>query len=168
MRVRDSRPLPRRRRCKSPIRTARWTLRRARMATRPTSRITAISRARACRLVGCSAGTAWGQGIVGAVLYATTAEASGNRLVRIVDDGATSIATVLATASPNQILAGVDFGPAIVAPSFAGEPQSVGDIAGSTVTFSATAVGSGPLTYHWYFQANRVGAFIAIASSMNA
>jgi hypothetical protein len=36
------------------------------------------------------------------------------------------------------------------------------------VTFSAGALGSGPLTYQWYFQAGGVGAFNAILHATNA
>ena len=102
------------------------------------------------------------------ILYATTAEPSGNRLIKIVDTGAASSATVLALAGPSQILAGVRFGPAIVLPNFASQPQNEGGFAGSSVTFSANALGSGPLTYQWYFQANCGGAFNPILNATNA
>lgn len=45
------------------------------------------------------------------VVYATTAETSGNRLISIVDAGGTSAATTLATAGTNQIFRGLDFTP---------------------------------------------------------
>ena len=41
------------------------------------------------------------------VIYATTAEASANRLVSITDTGAASTVTTLATAGVNQIFRGV-------------------------------------------------------------
>jgi hypothetical protein len=48
----------------------------------------------------------------GAVIYATTAESSTNRLIRIADNsGSGSSATVLATAGPNQLFRGVRFAP---------------------------------------------------------
>jgi autotransporter-associated beta strand protein len=43
------------------------------------------------------------------VIYATSAEASANRLVRIVDTGATSIPATLASAGTNAVFRGVDF-----------------------------------------------------------
>ncbi len=45
------------------------------------------------------------------VLYAITAEASGNRLIAVTDTGSGSLATVLATAGPNTIFRGVEFAP---------------------------------------------------------
>jgi hypothetical protein len=89
--------------------------------------------------VDFSAAGAWGAGVTGAKLYATTAEPSGNRLIKIVDMGAASSATVLATVSASQILSGVRFGPTIVAPAFAVEPQPASALAGSPATLSAPA-----------------------------
>jgi hypothetical protein len=118
--------------------------------------------------VDFSASATWGSGVTGAKLYVTTAEASGNRLIKIVDTGAASGATLLAAAGAGQILAGVRFGPVVVPPGFASQPQPETALAGSTATFSANAVGSGPLTYQWYFQAGGVGAFNPISSATNA
>jgi hypothetical protein len=56
----------------------------------------------------------------------------------------------------------------VVPPGFSGQLQNESALAGSTVTFSAGAVGSGPLTYQWYFQAGGVGSFVAILSATNA
>jgi len=54
----------------------------------------------------------------GAVVYATTAESSTNRLIQIADkSGAGSAATVLAAAGSNQLFRGVRFGPASHAPA---------------------------------------------------
>ena len=48
----------------------------------------------------------------GAVVYATTAESSTNRLIRIADtSGSLSTVTLLAAAGPNQLFRGVRFGP---------------------------------------------------------
>jgi hypothetical protein len=118
--------------------------------------------------VDFSAASTWGSGITGAKLYATTAESSGNRLIKIVDTGAASIATLLAAASPGQMLAGVRFGPVIVPPGFSGELQSQSALAGSAATFTSGALGSGPLTYQWYFQYNGTGPFVAILNVTNA
>jgi len=117
--------------------------------------------------VDFSAASTWGAGVTGAKLYATTAESSGNRLIKIVDTGASSSATVLATAGPSQALAGVRFGPTIIPPGFSGALQNESALAGSSVTFSAGAVGSGPFTYQWYFQANCTGSFHAINLATN-
>ena len=46
-----------------------------------------------------------------AVLYATTAESTANRLVTLVDAGPTSPVTTLATAGANQLYRGVAFTP---------------------------------------------------------
>jgi hypothetical protein len=118
--------------------------------------------------VDFSAATTWGAGVTGARIFVTTAETSGNRLLRIVDTGATSGAALLATASTNQMLCGVRFGPVFVPPSFSIQPQSQTALLGAMVTFSAFALGTGPLTYQWYFQSNGVGGFTAIAGATNA
>ena len=51
---------------------------------------------------------------VSPVIYATTAEASADRLISITDTGAGSVATTLATAGPNTIFRGLDFAPVAV------------------------------------------------------
>lgn len=54
-----------------------------------------------------------GRAAGGAILYATTAETVANRLIRVADTaGASSPATTLATAGPNQLFRSVKFGPA--------------------------------------------------------
>ena len=118
--------------------------------------------------VDFSAASTWGVGVTGAKLYATTAEPSGNRLLKIVDTGAASSATLLVAASPGQMLAGVRFGPVIVPPGFSGELQNQSALAGSAVTFSAGALGSGPLAYQWYFQYNGTGPFVTTLNATNA
>lgn len=45
------------------------------------------------------------------IIYATTAEATSNRLISIVDTGAASAATTLATAGTNELFRGLDFAP---------------------------------------------------------
>ena len=118
--------------------------------------------------VDFSAHATWGAGVQGAVLYATTAEPSGNRLIKIVDNGAASAATLVTTAGPSQILAGVSFGPSVVSPFFATQPQDQSEFAGTSATFSSGAFGSGPLTYQWYFQPNCTGSFHPINAATNA
>jgi hypothetical protein len=46
------------------------------------------------------------------VIYATTSQASQNKLVTVTDNGSTSPYSTLATAGPNQLFRGVKFGPA--------------------------------------------------------
>lgn len=121
-----------------------------------------------CITVDFSANSTWGAGVQGAKLYVTTAEASGNRLIAITDNGATSAATTLITAAPGQILSGVRFGPAVVAPNIAIQPQPVISSIGASATFSASAGGSGPFTYQWYFQAGGSGSFTAISGATNS
>jgi hypothetical protein len=99
--------------------------------------------------VNWSANAAWGQGVTGAVLFATTAETSGNRLIRIVDNGATSSAVVLETAAPNQILRGVRFGPVAAPAQIASAPADAVAYNGFGAQFTVTAAGGGPFTYQW-------------------
>lgn len=117
--------------------------------------------------VDFSAAANWGSGVQGAIIYVTTAEPSGNRLLRIVDDGAGSPATALVSVPTNLMLSGVRFGPVFVAPNFSIQPQTQTGLLGSTVTFSAFAAGTGPLAYQWYFQSNGVGAFTAVSGATN-
>lgn len=48
------------------------------------------------------------------IIYATTAESSGDRLIAITDTGATATATTLATAAANTIFRGLEFAPTAV------------------------------------------------------
>ena len=118
--------------------------------------------------VDFSAQAAWGAGVTGAKLYVATAETSANRLIEIVDNGPASTATTLVSATPGQVLSGVRFGPAVVAPAIAEQPESTNAVAGSSATFDAGVAGSGPFTYQWYFQANGTGAFVPIAGGTNS
>lgn len=118
--------------------------------------------------VDFSAQSTWGIGVTGAKLYVATAETSANRLIEIVDDGPTSTATNLVSATAGQVLSGVRFGPAVVAPAFALQPQSINALVGSSAAFDADVAGSGPFTYQWYFQANGAGAFVSIAGATNS
>jgi hypothetical protein len=117
--------------------------------------------------VDFSASSTWGSGVHGAKLYVTTAETSGSRLLRVVDNGATSSATVLTTATTNEMLSGIRFGPAFVAPTFSIQPQAVTAPVGSGISFSALAVGTGMLTYQWYFQTNGAGPYVALTNATN-
>ncbi len=69
------------------------------------------------------------------IIYATTAENSGNRLVSITDTGAASVATTLATAGVNQIFRGVAFTPnAVVNPQIFSSVKSTN---GFVITWTA-------------------------------
>jgi hypothetical protein len=115
--------------------------------------------------VDFSGASHWGAGIHGANIYVTSAESSGNRILRIVDNGAGSASTTLTSAPTNVMLSGVRFGPTFVAPNFSIQPQTQTALFGSMVSFSAFAAGTGPLTYQWYFQSNGAGSFAAITDA---
>jgi hypothetical protein len=114
------------------------------------------------------------------LIYATTAEGSANRLVKITDTGSASTATTLATASPNTIFRGVAFAPknsqTITFASGTSVTKAYGDAAfsdgatassGLTVTYSsdnasvATVDGGGTVTIMGagtaHIQANQAG-----------
>jgi hypothetical protein len=98
------------------------------------------------------------------VIYATSSETSANRLVRIVDTGASATATLLATAPASTAWRGVRFGPQAYAyisvppAAFTGNP-------GTTATFSVTALGSPAPAYQWY--SNSVAVSGATSSSFS-
>jgi hypothetical protein len=102
-----------------------------------------------CLTVDFSANGSWGPGANGAVIYATTTEGLTNKIVRIVDNGPDSPATIIATAGPNQLYRGMRFGPTPTAPvTIINPPQSKTVGVGGTATFMVTA-GGGPFTYQW-------------------
>jgi uncharacterized repeat protein (TIGR02543 family) len=72
------------------------------------------------------------------IIYATTAEASANRIIKIIDTGSGSSSTTLATAASNYVFRGVDFSPA-AAPS----APTIGTV---TQTTCSTSTGSVELT----------------------
>ncbi len=118
--------------------------------------------------VDFSSSATWGAGVTGGKLYVTTAETSGSRLLRIVDNGASSSATVFTATTTSEMLSGIRFGPVFIAPTYSIQPQSGIITLGDAVSFTAAAVGTGPLAYQWYFQSNGVGAFTAITNATNA
>ncbi len=87
------------------------------------------------------------------VIYATTTELAGNRLISIVDNGAGSPATLLAQAtssgSGSNYFRGVRFVPG-VPPSITNNPASFIQDAGGDATFTVGATGTPTLTYQWY------------------
>lgn len=88
-----------------------------------------------------------------AKVYATTAESSGNRLVAILDVGASSTATTLATASTsNTAFRGLAWSPL----NYSCSPVSVITTSNNApicssqnLSLQVQATGSGPITYSW-------------------
>ncbi len=102
--------------------------------------------------VDWSAHASWGPGVVGAIVYATTAELSNNHLVSCVDNGVgVQTVNVLAAAGPNQVFRSVKFPPTPVTASIASgvTPASRNATTGGSVTFSVVAGGDAPFTYAW-------------------
>jgi len=66
------------------------------------------------------------------------------------------------------MFSGIRFGPVFISPAYSIQPQSEIITLGDAVSLTAAAVGTGPLTYQWYFQSNGVGAFTAITNATNA
>jgi hypothetical protein len=98
------------------------------------------------------------------VIYATTGEGVGDRLIQIVDNGPTSTATLLATAPAGAIYRGVRFVPASY-PVISTPPVAAGVDAGQTASFSVGVTGTPPFTYQWY--SNNVAIPLATNSSLN-
>ncbi len=98
------------------------------------------------------------------VIYATTGEGVGDRLIQIVDNGPTSSATLLATAPAGTIYRGVRFVPASY-PVVSTPPVAVEVDAGQTASFSVGVTGTPPFTYQWY--SNSVAIPLATTSNLN-
>ncbi|GAB3890388.1 putative Ig domain-containing protein [Spirosoma agri] len=85
------------------------------------------------------------------IVYATTTEATANRLIKITDTGTGSAATVLATAPANTSFRGVAAAPAVACPTITASLQGTTTIcSGTSANLSATILGgTGPysLTY---------------------
>jgi hypothetical protein len=95
-------------------------------------------------------------GVTGAKVYATSAEGSGNRLVKIVDNGPASTPTTIATASASSTFSGVSFGPLIVPVSIVSQPQNQIVVTGTGAQFSVGATGTAPLFYQWLWNGTNV------------
>ena len=106
--------------------------------------------------------TTWGAGVTGAIVYATTAETPNNRLISVVDTGASSVATTLRVSGANQTFTGLRFGPSPVAPGLYNQPQPTNAFAGQSVTLTAKAIGSTPYIYQWLLNG------VAVAGATNA
>jgi hypothetical protein len=87
------------------------------------------------------------------VVYATTSEATGNRLISIVDSGPGSSFTLLAQASSSlsgsNYFRGVRFVPG-VPPVITNQPAPLVQDAGGSVTFTVGASGTPVLDYQWH------------------
>jgi hypothetical protein len=87
------------------------------------------------------------------VIYATTGETAGNRLISIVDNGSGSPFTLLASASSgasgSNYFRGVRFVPGVI-PSITTEPQPFTQDSGGDATFTVGATGTPLLEYQWY------------------
>jgi len=99
--------------------------------------------------VDFSSFTGGGSTGTGAVIYATTGQATTNSLVKIVDNGSGSPTTILFTFGVNQVGRGLRFAPVTDVPSIVAQPTNAIVVSGSTATFSAAGAGSGPLSYQW-------------------
>lgn len=89
------------------------------------------------------------------VLYATSAEATSNRLISIVDGGSvgTSTITTLATASPtNTIFRGLAFSPvsSCTSPSITAIAAASPICSNQALNLTSSATGTGTLTYSWF------------------
>jgi hypothetical protein len=94
------------------------------------------------------------------VLYATTTETSGNKIVKFVDGGSSFSETDLATAPANEGFRGIAFSPVVpgsTASNVSLTASSSTGSYGSEPTFTATVTGSGATPTGWVsFQVNGV------------
>jgi hypothetical protein len=93
--------------------------------------------------------SSWGTGATGAILYAVTSGASGNSMVRIVDNGPASTPVTLATCGTNELFRGIRFSPTAILFGASIVPTTQTTSPGGNLTFTATATGYAPLTYQW-------------------
>lgn len=109
-----------------------------------------------------------GADATGAILYATTAEPNGNRLISIDDEGIGSAATELDTAGPNQMFRGICFGPVAAEVYAATPPLDRTNDLGTTASFSVAVSGSMPISYQWQFNGTNIsGATLSSLSISN-
>ncbi|MBL7942933.1 MAG: putative metal-binding motif-containing protein, partial [Flavobacteriales bacterium] len=83
------------------------------------------------------------------VIYATTAEASLNRLIKITDTGAGSSASTLATATANTIFRGLSFAPQCTPVDVVSVASNSPVCSNENLELSATVTGTAPFTYLW-------------------
>lgn len=82
------------------------------------------------------------------LVYATTGEASANRLVGFTDAGSSASARTLATAGKNQWFRGVDFVPDLT-PTIVTQPVSQVVSKGASVTFNVAVSSLYPVSFQW-------------------
>lgn len=87
---------------------------------------------------------------VNPIIYATTADASLNRIVSIADVGAASNATTLATSSPNTIYRGIAFSPFCSTPQISSITVNGLPCTNETLTLSANITSGTSLSYAWF------------------
>lgn len=87
--------------------------------------------------------TTWGAGVAGAILYATTSEATNNRIIQIVDPGYQNSSSTLVVASgPNQFFHGIRFAPKTVPLAIPAPPASQNVIVDHSASFNPVVVGN--------------------------
>jgi hypothetical protein len=89
-------------------------------------------------------------------VYATTTEASANRLICIVDTNSSAGATTIATAGQEQVFKGLVFTPDL-RPAILVQPASQTLPSGSNVTFSVQATSPFALGYQWRKDGGEIG-----------
>ena len=93
------------------------------------------------------------------MLYATTAEASDNRLITITDTGSGASITTLASAGANVIFKGVSFGPQPLPPTVTLQPSDDEEFPGTPIEFDVAGSATVPISYQWRHDGtNIVGA----------
>lgn len=101
------------------------------------------------------------------ILFATTAESKGNRLISMTDSGPLSLVHVLATAGPNEVLRGLDFVPDL-RPTILGQPQSQTVPPGSQATFAVQVQSHYALMYQWQKNGTNIpGAISSVLTLQN-
>ena len=105
------------------------------------------------------------------ILYATTTEPSGNRLVMIVDNGSGITESDLATAPANEVFRGVAFTPTQPGTASSAVSLSVDTSTGSTYgsepTLQATVTGSGATPTGWVSFRLADGTLVGAAPLVN-
>jgi hypothetical protein len=101
------------------------------------------------------------------VIYATTAEAAPNRLVRIVDTNANATAVAIGVVPGGTVWRSVKFAPGAY-PLIASQTPSQLTDNGQNVTFSVDVLGTPTLTYQWYSNSAPGQPFYEIPSATSA
>ncbi|MEO6303683.1 MAG: T9SS type A sorting domain-containing protein [Bacteroidia bacterium] len=83
------------------------------------------------------------------MVYATTTEASANRLIAISDIGASSTASTIATSITNTLFRGLAFSPYCTAPQATSIINNAPICANQSLTLDINPTGTAPFTYSW-------------------